>query len=142
MTIALNSEIVRLYCRFRDAGIGHIVGEYAAGCLRAAKTYYQFRVLEAAGKVRIAAEPEEDNYFDVYGEPDTKQEREAIVAALEQHGCWHVYTEVKCHCCGNWERADSIGMCVYSNPTSPFENDYVIDLMRRAIDLHEELLNT
>lgn len=35
--------------------------------------------------------------------------------------------------CGTWRLSDSIGMCIYSDPTSPYENDYVPDLMRSAI---------
>ena len=51
---------------------------------------------------------------------------------LEQWGCVVVYTE---YLDGEtWRRADSVGMCVYNRPLDPFDNDYVIDLMRSAID--------
>lgn len=33
-----------------------------------------------------------------------------------------------------WQHADSIGMCVYADPFDPFENAYVNDLMRNALD--------
>jgi hypothetical protein len=94
-----------------------------------------FRELESQGAVRIIAEPEQENYFDVYGEPDDPQARDEIEANLEDWGCWVVHTE---YFDGQaWQWADSIGMCVYHNPIDPKENDYVPDLMRSAVEQYK-----
>lgn len=95
--------------------------------------------------VRIGAEPEQESYFDTYGEPDgyigangrrvsAEQERKETEETLERDGAWFVFTEYRCPCCETWIQADGVGMCVYSDPTSPFENCYVPDLMAAALD--------
>jgi hypothetical protein len=114
-----------------------LVGQDAQSSLHAAKTVLRFRELEAQGKVRIVAEPEQENYFDVYGKPDDEKEYQNLCDTIERMGCWYVHVDVfdGCPVCdrGSWETADSIGMCVYDNPCSPYENCYVIDLMAEAI---------
>jgi hypothetical protein len=91
-----------------------------------------FRALESDGQVRIRAFPETDSYFDVYGEPDSAQERQEMIDLIEQNGCWFVVSEF--YSDGAWHHADSVGMCVYARPLDPAENCYVEDLMRAAID--------
>lgn len=104
----------------------------AACALQSARTLAQWRELENGGLVRLKAEPEQENYFDVYGEPETAKERKAIEQQLDRDGCWIVIAEYFDGT--HWQQADSIGMCSgYSNPTDPFQNDYVTDLMRSAI---------
>jgi hypothetical protein len=95
-------------------------------------TIETFRALESGGQVRIRAFPETDSYFDVYGEPDSAQERQEMIDLIEQNGCWLVVSEF--YSDGAWHHADSVGMCVYARPLDPAENCYVEDLMRAAID--------
>lgn len=84
-----------------------------------ARTLAEWREAESSGLVRIQAEPEQESFASVYGRDVEKREWDTI----ERFGVWHVYTEVN-H--GNetendWQFADGIGMCVYSDPTDPFE---------------------
>lgn len=104
------------------------------------KLIAEWNVAERAGLVRLRAEHEEENYFDVYGEPEgyedvsPEQERKDIERSIELYGCYYIVSE---YFDGDkWRRADSIGMCAgYKNPLSPEENCYVPDLMRSALDL-------
>lgn len=124
------NTITRDYLRFRKLG-GGIVGESALWALRDARTLAEWRELESEGLVRLRAEPEQENYFDVYGESDDERERQAIIDAIDRDGCWYVVAEYLED--GEWQHADSIGMCIYRDPTCPFENPYVTDLMRGAM---------
>lgn len=114
------------------------VGYTAQRAYDAADIYTRFLLAQAQGLVKIRAEYEEESYFDVYGEPDTKKERDEICRLIDQWGMYCVLTEAKCPCCGSWELSDSIGMCIYNDPLSPFENDYVIDLMDSALKAIKE----
>jgi len=99
-------------------------------------TIETFRALESDGQVRLRALPETDSYFDVYGEPDSPEERQEIIDQIDRHGCWCVVSEF--YADGAWHHADSVGMCAgYENPLNPAENCYVEDLMRAAIDALE-----
>lgn len=133
----MKSQLQKDFHQFLESGAYCKPPGRAACALRSAKTLEQWRDYESAGLVRLRVEPEQENYFDVYGKPDTERERLQLEAALERDGCWFIVSEVN-H--GNeaigdqWEIADSIGMCVYSNPLCPFENCYVVDLMAKAIE--------
>tara|TARA_R110000868_G_scaffold99544_4_gene273954 strand:+ start:1568 stop:1906 length:339 start_codon:yes stop_codon:yes gene_type:complete len=94
-------------------------------------TIETFRALESDGLVRLRAFPETDSWFDVYGEPDSAQERQEIIDQIEQNGCWFVVSEF--YADGQWHHTDSVSMCVYSRPLDPAENCYVEDLMRSAV---------
>lgn len=132
------------YHRFKAQG-GVIVGQSALWALRDAKTLAQWRESESAGLVKIEAHAEEENYFDVYGEPEgytnaqghevsAEQERNEICEQLDRNGCWYVVTYAWQD--GEWQLADSIGMCSgYNDPCSPFENCYVPGLMRSALEM-------
>jgi hypothetical protein len=93
---------------------------------------------ESAGLVRLTAEPEQDSYFDVFGQPDTEKEKRAIIASIERNGNYCIMSEVNVgsEASGDkWEVIDSIGQCAgYNDPLSPFENYYVPDLMEAALD--------
>lgn len=128
-----------LYQQARRAGYD------AKFALRIAKTAEKFR---ARSDVRIIAEPELESYFDVYGEPDgytdthgryvtPEQERQSICETLDRDGCWLVVAEWFNHETEEWEQADSVGMCVYSDPCDPIENCYVAQLMQSALDAAE-----
>ncbi len=137
-TLTINKDLLKTYKQFRTHSPFMLVGRNAELALNSAKTLLKFRELEAAGKVRMCADVEEENYFDVYGEPETTKQKEAICESIESNGIYYVYSQVDnaCDCCGrdDWETADGVGMCVYSNPVDPFENGYVIDMMRAAIE--------
>ena len=114
-----------------------LVGRDAECSLSSARTVLAFRELEAQGVARIRCEHEQENYFSVYGEPDTEKERQSIIDAIDRMGCVVVIVEVWRGCAecgrGEWEHVDSIGMCIYDNPLSPYENCYVIGMMESAI---------
>lgn len=129
----------KLYERARRQGYD------AQWALRIAKTAEEFK---GRDDIRIRAEPEEEGYFDVYGEPDgytdihgqrftAEQEREQIVDSIERDGCWCVIAEWLNPETDEWELADSVGMCIYNDPTDPVENCYVAQLMRSALDAAE-----
>lgn len=132
-----NSQLRAVYQRFRAAGNSAITS------LQCAKTLLEFQAAEADGFVKLDAIPEEESYFDVYGDPEeytdihgkrvsAKQARDHIVEQLERDGNWCV---VSYWFDGSrWQFADSVGQCLgYSNPLSPFENCYVTDLMASAL---------
>lgn len=99
-------------------------------------TIETFRALESDGLVRLRALPETESYFDVYGEPDSPEERQEIIDQIERNGCWFVVSEYLVD--GRWHHADSVGMCAgYENPLDPAENCYVEGLMESAIRAHE-----
>lgn len=122
-------------------------GYKALESIHIAKTVEAFDALDG---VRIEAEPEEENYFDVYGEPagytdangryhTPEQEREDIADSIDRLGCWYVYAEVQCSKCEQWHRVDGVGMnCGYQDPTDPIENAYVVDLMSAAIEARRD----
>lgn len=137
--------LLREFLKFRAAGYRSLEA------FRSAKTCVAFRRLESAGKVRLRAEPEQECYFSVYGEPEgydgengrrvsAEQEREEICRTLDRDGLWHCVAE---YFDGDaWQRADSIGMCMgYRNPLCPLENCCVPDLMASAVDKAEDLLS-
>lgn len=83
--------------------------------------------------MRIVAEPEQENYFDVYGEPDDEKDRAEMETLLERYGCWVVFAQIALPN-GCWETVDSVGMNTgYADPTDPFENCYVPQMMRAAL---------
>lgn len=128
----MNTDILREYRLFR--GKGSLVGYDAAVALANSKTVLAFRSAEVAGIVRIIATPDEDNYFDVYGECDTKKEHAQIVREIDRVGCWMVSAQRRCSECGSWKTISSIGMCIYADPADPHQNGYVCDLMAAALE--------
>lgn len=127
----------QIYGTFRKAGF------LASQALHSAKAVIDWEPLEDAGLVRLRAEPEQESYFDVYGELEgyegangrrvsAEQERKELIDTIDRDGCWCIVAE---YFDGQkWRHADSIGMCTgYKNPLSPVENAYVSDLMRSTI---------
>lgn len=132
----MNASLRSDFHRFLETG-GYATPPGRTACaLRSARILAEFRAAESAGLVRIVPQAHDENYFDVYGEPDSEKERLQIEASLERMGCWLVSAEVNegSESEGDdWISADSIGMCVYEDPCDPFENCYVIDLMASAL---------
>lgn len=139
----MNAELLRLYHQCRQRKPFMLVGRDAACSLSAAKTILRFRELESRGLVRMRAEPEQENYFDVFGDPEAytnaqghkvsgEQAKADLIAALDRDGVWWTCSEWFDG--EEWNHADSCGMHAgYSNPLDPFENCYVIDEMAEAI---------
>jgi hypothetical protein len=97
---------------------------------------------EDIGAVRLIQRDEQESYFDVYGEPDgyeglngkrvsAEDERKEIIRLIELNGC--VYVAGQFWTGTHWETADSIGMCIYDRPLDPFDNEYVVDIMRSTL---------
>lgn len=128
----LHDQIRTIYAKLRANPVSILVGRAAEMALRQAKIIAQFRSLEARGLVRISSDDEQENYFDVYGKPDTEKEMKQMQETLNRMGCKWVYSEWFDG--ENWNMADSIGMCVYEDAESPFENGCVADLMEGAIN--------
>ncbi len=107
--------------------------------LRHAKTLIKFQELEEEGLVRLFQREEEESYFDVWGEPETEEEREEIETTLDLYGCWIVGGEYYDPTMRKWEWADSVGMCTgYKNPTDPFQNEYISAIMASTIEEAEQ----
>ena len=137
----MTPTIKQAYQQFRSAGYqAHVA-------LSSAKSCVEFMEL-GNGKVRIIAEPEFENYFDALGEPEgytdihgkhhsAEEERKTIEQSIERNGIYCIVAKYRDEETGKWESADSVGMCIYDNPLSPFENCYVADLMRSAVEAYQ-----
>jgi len=86
----MDNEIIKLYRDFRKHSPFMQVGSNAKLALESARTLQVFRNYEMQGKVSLIAEHEEDNYFDVYGEPGTDKERQSIINSIETYGLHYV----------------------------------------------------
>ena len=133
----MNAILKKEYQEMRRHKPFMLVGRDAECSLSSARTVLAFRELESKGLVRIRSEYEQEDYFSVYGEPDTEKEKQSIIDAIDRMGCVGVIAEVWRGCAecgrGEWEWVDSVGMCIYDNPLSPYENCYVIGMMESAI---------
>ena len=139
----MNSKLLSLYHLCRQRKPFMLVGCDAACSLSAAKTILRFRELESRGLVRMRAEPEQENYFDVFGDPEAytnaqghevsaEQAKADLIATLDRDGVWWTCSEWFDG--QEWHHADSCRMHTgYKNPLDPFENCYVIDEMAEAI---------
>lgn len=122
--------------KFLESG-GYCTPPGRAACaIDKARTLIRWKQAESDCRVRIVAEPEVESYASVFG----KEEYEASKEYIEQWGVHWVYTEFRGPD-GEWKQAESIGMCVYENPKSPFENCYVPDLMSSALEQLETAWN-
>lgn len=61
---------------------------------------------------RIIVEPEQDYYFDVFGEPEGYENADDICELIDRDGLWWYAAQRKCPHCGAWETVDSIGMVI------------------------------
>ena len=132
---------MKTYLDFRKAGYT------ASQSLYMAKVVAEFEEL-GDDCVKIEAEPEMENYFDVYGEPEgytnihgkrvsAEQERKDMLEQFERDGVWCVASYYKDET-GEWQHADSVGMCAgYKNPLCPLQNCYVPDLMLSAVKAYK-----
>ncbi len=145
----MKTQLFKDWQRFRETS-GYCTPPGRAACaIRSARTLAEWRVLESAGLVRLRAEPEQESYFSVFGEPDgyegangrrvsAEQARKEMEEIIERDGNWCVVSQ---YWDGEkWRHADSIGQCTgYSNPIDPFCNDYVVGLMASAISKVEPI---
>lgn len=124
----MNNQLRNDFRRFLETA-GYCTPPGRAACaLNSARTLAQWRTDELLERVRLVVDEERESYADVYGREEYEQSKKWI----EKWGVHWVRSEYLTPS-GNWETADSIGMCVYKNPADPFENDYVIGLMASAI---------
>lgn len=147
----MNSSIQRIYRRMRDSGTNPV------WALRSARIIHQFNSIcdsrdnlepEDIGAVRIVSEYDSEPYdpgdmLEPFCGSDgrwrSREENEKeLNHMLETYGNYVVMSQVwNGH---EWEMVDSIGGCAgYHDPCSPFENCYVPDLMRAAIEASREL---
>lgn len=135
-------ELRKDFQRFLATG-GYCTPPGRTACaLAKARTLAEWRVMEDRGRVRIVSKPDpepydamnmRDAYVNQYGRHVSEQEASAeLDRILERDGVWCVRSEWFDG--DTWRHADSICGCVYSDPESPFCNDYVPDLMRSALD--------
>lgn len=136
----MNQRIKNLYSQARSAG-------YPAGhALHTAKTVAEFEDLEREGYVKLELEPEQESYFDVYGEPDgyvnqfgrkvsAADERKELEDLIERLGVWCSVGSFRIDLDNDdWELADSCGMhCGYNDPADWRENWYIPDIMSETI---------
>lgn len=138
----MKSNPILKYRSFRECGMSPV------HALSAAKTLLEWESLEYDDRVRLRAEHEQENYFDVFGQPDgyvnaqghrvsPEQERKEICESIERYGNYYIVSE---YFDGEeWQHADSIGMCAgYRNVLDPRENWYVPDLMAAAIKAYRD----
>lgn len=148
----LTKELIELYHKCRRDKPFMLVGRDAECSLSAARTILRFRELESEGLVRMRAEPEEESYRDVFGDPEPwdrnghprtqKEADEELDEILDRLGCWWTVAEWRKDEDSEWEQADSCGMHTgYEDPIDPFENCYVVQEMQSAIDAIEEHLD-
>lgn len=141
----ITQQIRSDFQRFLYHGPAIMTGRQAEMALRDAKTLKAWREEQLQprvnddndwdlGTVRLVMEPEVENYFNVYGEPDSEREKRELIETLNSKGCYWVASEFWNPDSQEWEVADSIGMCVYDDPLDPFENCYIVQLMQTAID--------
>jgi hypothetical protein len=109
------------------------IGYDAVSAWHDAKVLETWDELESKGQVRLKQDPEQESYWDVYGKPDSEKERRAINDLIERWGCWYVFCEYQCRCCGSWKHGDGVGMIIEPNPLS-LENPYLIDIMEGTME--------
>lgn len=139
----MNKELASLWSKLRAENY------HALTAWMAAKSILRFKELEEEGRVRLRCEPELENYFSTYGEPEgytntngkrvsAKEERAELVRIMDRDGLWWLCSEVWDG--EEWQHSDSIGMCMgYKDPLNLFENCYVPDLMGSAVDAWEKM---
>ena len=141
----MTNELLKLYARARREKPFMRVGFDAADSLKAARTILEFKRAEADGLVRMRAEPEQESYFDVYGDEELRhaernghsiphdQARKELCELLDRYGVW--WTVAEWFDGEEWQQAESCGMHAgYKDPLDPFENCYVVQEMQSALD--------
>ena len=66
------------------------------------------------GLARSVAEPECENYFDVYGREDNPEWEAEVVRQVDTWGVWHVRIDVRAESGDRWSNGASLGM-VFGN---------------------------
>lgn len=131
----MESWISAYYRKFRRSGMGGIVGQDASMCLRSARILDRWQDLENAGLVRIRTEFDtnpDPSFYDTW--PHLSERTREALKEEYCNDCYGVIAEFRADRSDEWEQADSVWGCAgYNDPSSPFENCYVIDLMRAAL---------
>jgi len=131
----MTPELLRLYRRFRADPPFMLVGRNAELAIRAARTLIEFQELADAGLVKIDYEPDQDpdpSFYDTWEHLSERTRNRLKEEYCED--CFGVITYARTTEDEDFEDVDSIWGCAgYKDPASPFENCYVIDLMKTAI---------
>jgi hypothetical protein len=145
----MKKSFVSNYRKFRS------IGYTAKNAFSASKTLAQWSKLESAGLAQIIAEPDDccdmdDLKGDTYNRevnpeiPELRMQREekAFEEFVGLHGVWGVIGQYRLNEDSNWITGGSIWGIVDIDPTSPFSNEYVTDIMGQTIgELKNSLLN-
>jgi len=117
-----------------------LVGHNAELALESAKILDRWEQMEADGLVKIEAVYDDDpdpSFYDTWEHLSERSKEQLKQRYCED--CYIVQTYYRADAEFDWQWADSIGGCSgYNDPTSPFENCYVIDLMESAINQLEK----
>ena len=127
---------LELYRKFRKNMPFMLIGESAKCAIDAAKTVERFYGLGFAGTVKIESVPDYSPDPSFYDSWHHLSERTRDKLKQEYcDNCYGVVVSVACPHCGEWQEVDSIWGCAgYDDPCSPFENYYVVGMMKSAIE--------
>ncbi len=100
---------------------------------REARIQRQWDEAEEAGLVKLDADAEQENYFDVYGEPDDPEERDELIRQIDRQGVWHVASYYLDQETGDWVQADGVGMIFGDDAADP-TNPYILDMKQVALE--------
>jgi hypothetical protein len=132
----MTKEIERLYRRFRKDSPFMLVGKNAQLALDSAKTLLAFQELESAGLARIISESDESpdaSFYDTWEHLSERSKEELKQKYYDD--CVGVIGQYRQSEDDEWEDLDSIWGCSgYTDPCSPFENCYVIDIMDATVE--------
>lgn len=126
----MNPELKKKYLEFRQKGW------MAQEALSAARTMLKVQPFLDRGLVRLRLEPEEDNYWDVYGkEGETEKNIRYINDLIERNGLWWACTEARLTKRHPWEHGGSVGMLIGTADLDIYEPS----LWQEALDVLDGL---
>lgn len=118
---------LRLYRKFRSNPPFMLVGYNAIQALEAAKLIEAWNRLESVGLVRLQAEADEDYQWNEYDPKESEK--------YGDDGAWGSVGEYRTSPDGEWETGDSVwGHVGYNDVLSPYENCYILDIMRQTVE--------
>jgi len=134
----MNATVLKHYRRFRANPCWLIKGQNAKLALDSARTLVAFERSEAEGMVRLRAEIDDD----CVSWMDDRQRKDWDG---EAYGSIGEYRLPECPCCHSrpsWVHCDSVwGHIGYKDVLDPFENPYIVDIMRSTLDALETALH-
>lgn len=113
----------------------------ASNLLHMAKSYVEYMALDAQGVVLLHKRDEQESYWNVFGDRESYSEYyvKQIDRSIEMYGNYYCSVTFQNPISGEWEEVDGIGMCAgYKDALDPFENYYIFDLMRSAVNAYKK----